>query len=264
MKVKSDSRAQHSPASVHRRPSGGISEETVFGFPLEANQFNVLESNQTTDFQCPRAEEEMGLVDPRTTRHLRRVASRAEVRGRQAAVQQSATVHYSSDAQGMSGTCVEPVTSESCSSLFVDDSFSASPVDILSLQSAGPVHYTLGTGDIVGDAMYGKDVNDVACTVENCNKRISNAGPDWSAGRPGHTPTRRILACEKLLEDSYAGQDWSAGRPGNKPFGASSVACPSHNTACIGPYGAAFEQPHHTGPNTCEETYAMTSSTSGL
>ena len=236
----------------------------MLGFPTVANQFNVLESNQTADFQCPREEEEVGLVDPRTTRHLRAAASRAEVRGRQAAVQQPVTVHYSSDAQGISGTCVEPVTSESCSSLFVDNSFSASPVDILSLQSAGPVHYTLGTGAIGDDALYTVDVEDVACTLNNCNKRISNAGPERSAGRPGHTPIRRTLACEQNIEDRCAGQDWSAGRPDLTSFGASSAACPSSQTACLGPYGAAFGQPHHTGPNTREETYSMTSSTRGL
>ena len=130
--------------------------ETVLGFPVNANQFNVLESTQTVESQCPR-EEEVGLVDPRTTRHLRAAAFRAEARGRQAEVQSSATVHYQSrDAQGMSGTCVVPVTSEISSSLFVDDSFSASPVDILSLQSAGPVHYMLETGVNVGDALYKK------------------------------------------------------------------------------------------------------------
>ena len=59
---------------------------------------------------------------------------------------------------------------------------------------------------------------------------------------------------DKTIEDSCAGQDWSAGRPGNRPFGASSAACPSTQTACIGPYGTAFVQQHHTGPNTREET----------
>ena len=141
MKLKSDSRAQNSPSSVHHRPSGGTSMETVLGFPITANQFNVLETNQTAEFQCLREEEEVGLVDPRTTRHLRAAASRAEIRGRQAEIQTPATVHYHSrDAQGiLSGTCVEPVTSEICSSFFVDNSFSTSLVDILSLQSAGHV-----------------------------------------------------------------------------------------------------------------------------
>ena len=54
--------------------------------------------------------------------------------------------------------------------------------------------------------------------IENCNKRISDAGPERSAGRPGHTPIRRDLACGKTIEDSCAGQDWSAGRPGNRPL----------------------------------------------
>ena len=135
---------------------------------------------------------------------------------------------------------MEPVTSESCSSLFVDDSFSASPVDILSLQSAGPVHYTLGIGASGDDALYSMDVEDVACTFKTCNKRISNAGPERSAGRPGHTPTRRTLACGQNIEDRCAGQDWSVGRPDLTSFGASSAACPSSQTACLGPYGAAF------------------------
>ena len=73
---------------------------------------------------------------------------------------------------------MEPVTSESCSSFFVDNSFSASPIDIFSQQSAGPVQYSMGTGAMV------EDVNDVACTFKTCNKRISYAGPERSAGRP--------------------------------------------------------------------------------
>ena len=83
-----------------------------------------------------------------------------------------------------------------------------------------------------------------------CNKRISCAGPERSAGRPGHMPTRRILECDELIEDSRAGQDWSAGRPGLTPFGARTAICLSPQTAYIGPYGAASAQQHVTGPNT--------------
>ena len=69
----------------------------------------------------------------------------------------------------------------------------------MTLQIGEPVYYSLGNGvNVDGETLY----DDF-----NCNKRISNAGPEWSAGRPGHTPTRRIFACEKLVEDSYAGQD---------------------------------------------------------
>ena len=175
-----------------------------------------------------------------------------------------ATVLLERDAQGnsISGTCVDPVVSRICSPFFTH-SFSASPSDILKLQSVGPVHYSLGIGAVFDDALYYNDVNDVACTDSICNKRISDAGPERSAGRPGHTPSRRELACDKTIEDSCAGQDWSAGRPGIRPFGASSASCPSHITACLGPYGTASRQPHHTGPNTRAETSTLTSSTRG-
>ena len=138
METQSDSVTGKGPQTSGRCLSGGQNASDVFGFPISANQFNILESNQTAEFQCPR-EDEMGLVDPRTTRHLRAAASRAEARGSQTKDSRPTTVHYTSDAQGISGTCVEPVASKSCSSFFVDNSFSASPVDILDLQSAGPV-----------------------------------------------------------------------------------------------------------------------------
>ena len=47
-----------------------------------------------------------------------------------------------------------------------------------------------------------KDVNDVDCTdFEICNKRISYAGPERSAGRPGHTPIRR----DSSMRQNYRG-----------------------------------------------------------
>ena len=66
-------------------------------------------------------------------------------------------------------------------------------------------------------------------------------------------PTRRELVCKKNIEDRVAGQDWSAGRPGTGPFGASTSACSSSITACLGPYGTAREQPHHMGLNPYED-----------
>ena len=175
-----------------------------------------------------------------------------------------ATVTLFRDAQGtfVSGDCVDPVVSE-ISSQFFSHSLPACPPNILESQSSGNVQNFLGTGVVVDDALYYHDVYDVACTDGTCNKRISVAGPERSAGRPGHMPSRRELACEKTIEDSCAGQDWSAGRPGNRPFGASSAACPSLTTACLGPHGTASRQPHHTGPNTREETFTVASSTIG-
>ena len=138
---------------------------------------------------------------------------------------------------------MDPGVSVQCSQFF-ENSFLACSPDILSQQSGGNVQYLLGDGVNVGDEL---------CDSLKCNKRISCAGPEWSVGRPGHTPTRRQIACEKLVEDSCAGQEWSAGRPGNRPFGASTAACLSPQTACIGPYGAALRQQQNTGHNTHEE-----------
>ena len=110
----------------------------------------------------------------------------------------------------------------------------------MNLQSGGIVQNELEI-DAVDDAMYSDDVNDVACTKEPYNQRISVAGLERLAGRLGHTPTRCELACEKNIEDRVAGQDWSAGRPGIRPFGTSIAACPFSITACIGPYGTAHK-----------------------
>ena len=205
----------------------------------------------------------MGLVDPRTTRHLRTAAIRAEERGSQTDASSSATVLSHRTAQGhlYSGIGVNPVAIKNCSQTsFVQNSFSACPPDILSLHSGGSVQYLLGEGANVKNDGGDEFLYDSL----KCSKRISCAGPEWSAGRPGHTPTRRQFACEKLVEDSYAGQDWSAGRPGNRPFGASSAACPSYNTACIGPYGVALRQLHYTGPNPREEQLLTSPSTRGF
>ena len=199
----------------------------------------------------------MGLVDPRTTQHRRRAAQRTDDRGSQADVGSSATVPTLSNTQGIfySGNVVNPVVSGNGSQFFVQNSFSTSSPEILTLQIGEPVYYSLGNGvNVDRETLYGDF---------KCNKRISNAGPEWSAGRPGHTPTRRIFACDKLIEDRCAGQDWSAGRPGLTPFGASFAACPSSHTACIGPYGTAALQQLNTGYNTCEEK-SFTVSTSPL
>ena len=107
-----------------------------------------------------------------------------------------------------SGGIDQPVSSGTRSKFF-RDSLSVSPSDILKVQSGGIVQNLLDNG-AVDDAIYCNDVNDVACTNENCNKRISYAGSERSVGRPGHMPTRRELACKKHIEDRVAGQDWSA------------------------------------------------------
>ena len=220
MDSTSDSRVQKSPQSSSRQCSGASSINTVFGFPVDQNQFKVLQSNQTAEFQRSTQREE-GLVDPRTTRHLRWAAQRTDDQGIKTVEDLTTTVPTSRNAQGIlaNDICVEPVAYRN-SLQFFPNSFSASSADNFHEQSVEPVSYLLdsGAGVNVGGELY-SDLN--------CNKRISCAGPKWSVGRLGHTPTRRTFACEKLVEDSCAGPDWSAGRPGITPFGASTAACPS-------------------------------------
>ena len=111
-----------------------------------------------------------------------------------------ATGHYRT-AQGTStsGNFVHPVAID-YSSQFVH-SFSAGPSENFAIPSVGPtVHYMLEPGVGVNG---GGDSSLYSDSI--CNKRISDAGPERSSGRPGHTPTRRNLACGKLVEDSYAG-----------------------------------------------------------
>ena len=38
------------------------------------------------------------------------------------------------------------------------------------------------------DALYYNGLNEVACTNDQCNKRVSNAGQEWLAGQPGNRP----------------------------------------------------------------------------
>ena len=232
-------------------PSSGIrSVRKMYGFPIIANQFQVLQSEQQAASSRSTEQKEEGLIDPRTTRQRRWAAQGTEEKKAKA---EQTTIHYRT-AQGNSSSdnLVNPVAIDYTSHIV--NSFSADPSVNFAKQTVGStVSCLLGTGEsVVGD----EDLYDSL----NCNKRISCAGPERSAGRPGHTPIRRTFACEKLVEDSCAGPDWSAGRPGTMPLGASSAACPSSQTACIGPYGTAATQQLYTGHNTRTEQFVTQSS----
>ena len=71
MKPNSDFVTGSGPQSSHRRHSGTSSASTIFGFSVNANQFQVLHSDQPV--ASPRSIEQRaeGLVDPRTTRRQR-------------------------------------------------------------------------------------------------------------------------------------------------------------------------------------------------
>ena len=212
-------------------------QPNVLGFPASQNQFSILSENEVQESELS---QEQNLEDPRKTRAQRlQTSSRAEG---QEILQRNDTVNYS------------PPVVENETTFF--SSLSVTPVEILHSNSVG--NFELEIGDF-SDAVYKNVVNEVACTQEYCNKRISDAGPKSSEGRPGHTPARRESVCEKNIEDRVVGQDWSAGRPGTRAFGASIAACSFSSTACLGPYGTAREQLHHMGPNPGEEKFTASS-----
>ena len=199
MEPVSDPVVERGPQAMNRQlQSERTPVKAVYGFPVAANQYSVL---QSIELQSPSPREE-GLVDPRTTRHLRQATVRAGNREEMETGEHSFAVHVENPAQANfdHDTCVEPVAVGN-SSHFIPYSLSASSSDIL-LQSGEPVHYMLGSGtgavNFDGDAMYDEHVKDVACMdFQNCNKRISYAGPERSAGRPGHTPIRRRSSMRK-------------------------------------------------------------------
>ena len=77
MDSNSDSVTIKGPQSSNRRPSGGISVKEVFGFLVVENKFSALQENQPAVSQRSTQRDE-GLVDPRTTRHLRWAATRTD------------------------------------------------------------------------------------------------------------------------------------------------------------------------------------------
>ena len=180
MELVSDPVVREEPHSSNRQPrSERTPASAVFGFPVAANQYAVLHSAES---QSPGQREE-GLVDPRTTRHLRQAIARVGNREVLETGGHSFTVSLENTAQGIfnSGTSVDPVAVE-LRSQFIPYSLSASSSDIL-LQSGEPVQYLLGTGANGGDALYDENVYDVACTdFEICNKRISCAGRNGRRG----------------------------------------------------------------------------------
>ena len=170
------------------------------------------------------------LIDPRKTRLARQRAARGTVgQGTFANLSNEGifdTVPPVRDAQGKltNGDCVETVASTN-EPKFFPYSLSILPPDILELQSGGIVQNLLETGAMNDDAMYSNDVNDVACTDSQCNKRIS-----------------------------VTGQEWLAGRPGNRPIGAREA---TRNTEmCLGPYATRDTVQPHMGHNTRDSRQA--------
>ena len=143
MEPASDPVGREEPQSSKRQPhSERTPASAVFGFPVAANQYEAL---QSAEFQSSGQRKE-GLVNPRTTRHLRQAAARAGNREMLETGGNSLTVHVENPAQDIctSDICVEPVAVGS-SSQFIPYSFSASSSDIL-LQFGEPVQFLMGNG----------------------------------------------------------------------------------------------------------------------
>ena len=94
-----------SPSS--RRTYSEESPTNVYGFPVAVNQYTVLQSAEEQS-QSPR---EVGLVDPRTTRHLRRAALQTGNREVGRLGDYSFAVHFENPAQEIctGDTSVGPV-----------------------------------------------------------------------------------------------------------------------------------------------------------
>ena len=132
MKPNSDFVTGSGPQSSHRRHSGTSSASTIFGFSVNANQFQVLHSDQPV--ASPRSIEQRaeGLVDPRTTRQQRWTTRGTEEQETKTEEADVITVHYS-NAQGnsVSENSVNPVAIDHSSQFF--NSFFASPSDIFAV-----------------------------------------------------------------------------------------------------------------------------------
>ena len=191
MEKKSESVLQSGLPSSIRQHSGTSVPSNVFGFNLSENQFQLLNSEQTASSPRSTEQHQEGLIDPRTTRQ-RRWSTRGTA-GQETKTEegQLATVqHRYAQGTSCSGNFVHPVAIDYSSQSV--NSFSADPSVNFAVQAVGSsVHYQLesGVSDGGGDSSLYSDFN--------CNKRISYAGPERSAGRPGHTPTRRILVCDE-------------------------------------------------------------------
>ena len=225
MKSVSKNKAPRRPQQPTQLPRTEIPSSSVYGFLVLSNQFQSLQDSELA-VSTSQSQISDRLIDPRKTRLARLQAARGTVeQGTSGNLSNEGifqTVPPMRDAQGIlnNGDGVEPVAS-GISHSFFPDSLSISPLDILTLQSGGIVQNLLETGAIFDDAMYSNAVNEVDCTIESCNKRIS-----------------------------YVGQEWSAGRPGNRPIGARTAA--RNSDMCLGPYATRIVQSPHTGCNTHE------------
>ena len=152
MDRKSDVVLQSGPQQTSRRYRDA---SNVYGFPTSANQFQVLETEQSATSSRSIEQRQEGLTDPRTTRQ-RRWASRGTKAQRTETERATVATVSLDNAQGIcttGGSVINPVAIQNSSQLF--HSFSASPSENFAVQSVGqPIPYVLDTNVNVrgGDA----------------------------------------------------------------------------------------------------------------
>ena len=78
MERKDESVLSSGPQSSRRLHSGTSVPSTVFGFDVSANQFQVLETEQSATSSRSTEQRREGLIDPRTTRQKRWAARGTE------------------------------------------------------------------------------------------------------------------------------------------------------------------------------------------
>ena len=192
MRPVNKSDAQRRPNQPSQLPRTEIPSSSVYGFPVLVNPFQSLQELQLA-VSTNQSQIQDRLIDPRKTRLARLQAARRDAEQETLETLSSErifdTVPLVQDVQGTSTSegIDQPVASGICSQFFPHSLF-VSQSNILRVQSGGIVQNLLDTGVVVDDALYTSSLNDVTCTNEICNKRISYAGQERSAGQPSHTP----------------------------------------------------------------------------
>ena len=93
MERKDESVLSSGPQSSKRLHSGTSVPSTVFGFDVSANQFQVLETEQSATSSRSTEQRREGLIDPRTTRQRRWTARETEAQ-RTETDRATAALHY--------------------------------------------------------------------------------------------------------------------------------------------------------------------------
>ena len=143
--MENTARGQQSLSTRHPKDQIPSSVPTVMGFPVSANQLNVLSESDLAESQS-QVQEEATLINPRSTRLQRLLAAKI-------AEDQGIMLNEGTFESIVPPDFVEPTS--------FDNSLSVSATENSVKNSVG--NFELETGDL-HDAMYNSDVKEVICT----------------------------------------------------------------------------------------------------